>query len=163
MKAVTDGLRSLDYVVEWAGRPIDPTKDLYANLLVYRMEAGKTPPCRPGDAWAHIPAPRTYRWPEKAPLNLLEGWLQQTEAARNGARLIVRDIATALWPPEADCCGLVRCWPAQSSAEAVNGGLREMAMTMRDTGYRLRTQERALPDAVETVDLLVYREANADV
>ncbi|GHB14484.1 hypothetical protein GCM10010330_80240 [Streptomyces tendae] len=161
LKTVTAGLRSLDYVVEWAGRPIDPEKDLHANLLVYRMEAGKNPPRRPSDAWAFIPAPRTYTWPEKSPLELMEGWLKQTKAAR-GTRLMVRDVATALWSPEADRCGLVRWWPAQDSAEAVNGGLREMAMTMWDTGYRLRTQERALPDAVESVDLLVYREATAD-
>ncbi|MGI5397108.1 hypothetical protein [Streptomyces sp. CA-251251] len=163
LKAVTDGLRSLDYVVEWAGRPIDPAKDLQANLLVYRMKPGKTPPRRPVDAWAYIPAPRTYTWPEKDPLALLEGWLKQTKAVRGGGRLMVRDIATALWPPEADRCGLARWWPAQDSAETVNGGLREMAMAMWDTGYRVRTQERALPDAVESVDLLVYREATVDV
>ncbi|MEW2001117.1 hypothetical protein ACFWFH_34450 [Streptomyces coelicoflavus] len=162
VQAVTDGLRSLDYVVEWAGRPMDPAKDLHADLLVYRMEPGKTPSRRPGDAWAHVPSPRTYRWPEKSPLELLEGWLRQTKPVRNGRRLGVWDVATALWPPEADRCGLARWWPADGSADAVNADLREMALTMWEVGYRVRTQERSLPDVVESVDLLVYREAAAD-
>ncbi|WP_331763544.1 hypothetical protein [Streptomyces anthocyanicus] len=93
----------------WATAPaIDPAKDLYANLFVYRMEAGKTPPRRPGDAWAHLPLPRTYAWNEVNPLHHLESWLKDTKAARNGTRVMVRDLNSALWPPEADFCALVR-------------------------------------------------------
>ncbi|MFB6552664.1 hypothetical protein [Streptomyces sp. NPDC056405] len=163
LEAVTTGLRSLDYVVERAGRPIDPAADLHANLLVYRMEPGKAPPRRPADAWAHVPPPRTYTWPETNPLDLLERWLKQSKAARNGVRLMVRDVASALWPPEAELCGLARWWPAPDTfTTAAYDGLREMASVMQDASYRVRTQERALPDAVEWVDLLVYREATPD-
>ncbi|MET8822531.1 hypothetical protein [Streptomyces rochei] len=157
LKAVTAGLRSLDYVVEWAGRPIDPEKDLQANLLVYRMEAGKNPPRRPSDAWLHIPAPRTYAWNEVNPLHQLESWLKDTTAVRNGRRVMVRELNSVLWPPEADFCALARWQLApDTSAETVHAGVREMASVVQDLGYRLRTQERPLPNAVETVDLLVY-------
>ncbi|MFE0930853.1 DUF6415 family natural product biosynthesis protein [Streptomyces mutabilis] len=160
LEAVTSGLRALDYVVERAGQPIDPANDLHATLLVYRMEADRTPPRRPDDAWAHVPAPRTYTWQETNPLERMEWRLKQTKAARNGARVMVRDVASALWPPEADLCGLARWWPSShTSTKAVYDGLREMASVMQDAGYQVRTQERPLPDTVESVDLLVYREA----
>ncbi|MEU3664344.1 hypothetical protein AB0E77_32100 [Streptomyces sp. NPDC032940] len=108
LETVTSGLGSLDYVVERAGRPIDPSTDLYATLLVYRMDPGRTPPRRPDDAWAHIPSPRTYRWPETDPLDQLRSLLGQMTAGRGGARVTVRGLASALWPPEAVFCGHVR-------------------------------------------------------
>lgn len=40
---------------------------------------------------------------------------------------------------------------------AVYNGLRELASVMQDAGYRVRTQERPLPDPVDRVKLLVYR------
>ncbi len=161
LETVTTGLCSLGYVVERAGRPIDPTQDRYASLLVYRMAPDKTPPRRPDDAWAHLPPPRPYDWRETRPLEQLQWWLSQTKAAGNGARVTVWDLASALWPPEADFCGHVRWWPApDTAADAVYGGLRELASVVRGAGYRVRSQERPLPDAVDTVDLLVYREAS---
>jgi hypothetical protein len=166
VEAVAAGLRSLGYVVERAGRPVDPAKDVHANLLVYRMEAGQAAPVRADDAWAHVPDPRTYTWRETNPLEELEWWLRRTKAAGDGARVLVRGLASALWPPEADLCGLVRWWPApDSSTEAVCDGLRELASVAQGAGYRVRAPERPLPDVVETVetvDLLVYREAALD-
>ncbi|MDX3345855.1 hypothetical protein PV387_14645 [Streptomyces sp. ME02-6987-2C] len=160
LEAVTAGLRSLGYVVERAGRPIDPAKDLGAHLLVYRMEPGKTPPSRPADAWTHAPAPKTYTWPERDPLDHVRWLLSQTKARGNGARVTVWTLASALWPPEADLCGHVRWWPAEGSGEAVHRDLREVVSVMRDEGYRVRQQERSLPNAVREVDLLVYRVAD---
>jgi len=160
LEAVTTGLRSLGYVVERAGRPVNPEKDRYAALLVYRMEPDKTPPRRSADAWAYVSPPRPYSWRDPNPLDLLERRLKETKAARDGAGIVVRDIDSALWPPEADLCGVVRWWPApDTSAEAVYDRLREMTSVMQADGYRVRTQDRPLPDAVETVALLVYREA----
>ncbi|NEC71264.1 MULTISPECIES: hypothetical protein [Streptomyces] len=160
LEAVASGLRSLDYVVERAGRPVDPAHDLHANLLVYRMEAGQPPPDRPDDAWAHVPAPRTYTGPETNPLQQMEWWTTQTKAARHGGCVTVRDVASVLWPPQADLCGLVRWWPAPGTfTAAVYDGVREVASVMQDAGYRVRTQERPLPERVESVDLLVYHEA----
>lgn len=160
LEAVTTGLCSRGYVVERAGRPIDPEKDRYAHLLVYRMEPGKTPPQRPADAWAHIPPPRTYTYRDPNPLEQVEQRLKETKAAREGANLVVRDIDTALWPPEADLCGAVHWSPTPASSnEAVYDGLRKMTEVLQADGYRVRMQERPLPDAVESVGLLVYREA----
>ncbi|MFD9248412.1 hypothetical protein [Streptomyces bottropensis] len=160
LEAVTTGLRSLDYEVERAGRPVDPTHDLRANLLVYRMEPGKTPPQRSDDAWAHVTAPCTYKWPEVSPLNQLSHWVHDTKAARNGLSLAVWDIATALWPPEADFCAHLRWFPAPDTSSAeVYEGLREFSSVVQNVGYQTRVQERPIPDAAESVDLLVYNRA----
>ncbi|MFF8399831.1 hypothetical protein [Streptomyces sp. NPDC016172] len=161
LDAVTTGLRSLDYVVERAGRPVNPEQDLRANLLVYRMEPGKTPPQRPDDAWAYVQPPRTYKWPETSPRELIEHWLREAKAARTG-HLVVWDTESALWPPEASFCTHVRWWPAPDSSSArVYAGLREFASIVQGADYRTRLQERPIPDAVESVDLLVYREADS--
>ncbi|MFJ3365801.1 hypothetical protein [Streptomyces anthocyanicus] len=163
LEAVTIGLRSLGYVVERAGRPVNPAKDLHANLLVYRMEPDTPPPRRTDSAWTHVPAPRTYTWPEPNPLDTLGGLLSQTKAGRHGARVIVRDIVSALWPPEADHCEHVRWWPTPgTTAGTAYEGLREMALAMWDAGYRVQAQERPLPEIVESIDLLVFRKASGD-
>ncbi|MER5376247.1 hypothetical protein [Streptomyces sp. NPDC002553] len=161
MEAVTTGLRSLDYVVERAGRPVDPAQDLQATLLVYHMEPGKTPPQRSDDAWAHVPAPRTYTWPEVSPLVRLRSWLGETKAARKGSSLAVWDIASAMWPPEADFCAHVRWSPAPGTSSAeVYEGLREFSAAVQEADYRTRLRERPIPDEAESVDLLVYHEAD---
>ncbi|MEU5281088.1 hypothetical protein AB0G87_32310 [Streptomyces asoensis] len=161
LDAVTDGLRALDYVVERAGRPFDPAQDLRANLLVYRMEPGQTPPQRSPDAWAHIPPRRTYKWPEVSPLHQLSLRVHDTKAARNGRSLAVWDIASALWPAEADFCAHLRWFPAPGATFAeVYEGLREFSSAVQGAGYRTRVQERRIPDTVESVDLLVYADAD---
>lgn len=162
LEAVTTGLRSLDYVVERAGRPINPEQDLQANLLVYRMEPGKTPPQRSDDAWAHVPPPRTYTWRETSPLDGLRYVVGQANY-RDRSRMVVWDIESALWPPEASFCGHLRWWPAPGFAfsAAVHDDLREFIAAMQDAGYRTRLQERPIPDEVGQLDLLVYREADS--
>ncbi|MFI5682312.1 hypothetical protein [Streptomyces sp. NPDC051636] len=164
LEAVTTALRSLDYVVEHAGRPVDPTLDLRANLLVYRMEPGKAPPQRPQDAWTHVPPRRTapYSWHETSPQDQVSKVLRDTKAARNGSRLVVWDIESALWPPRASSCTLVRWWPTPGApSRAIHEGLREFTSAARDAGYCTRLQECPIPDAIEDVDLLVYREADS--
>jgi hypothetical protein len=162
LEAVTTGLRSLDYVVERAGRPVDPAQDLQANLLVYRMEPGKTPPQRSDDAWANVPPLRTYNWQETSPLNELRSVVRKANY-RNGSRMVVWDIESALWPPKAVFCGHLRWWPAPgfSFSAAVHDDLREFIALMQDAGYRPRLQERPLRDEVDELDLLVYREADS--
>lgn len=163
-KAVASGLRSLGYLVEHAGRPADPDRDLSANLLVYRMEPGIAPPRRPQDAWAHVPAPRTYTWPENDPREQVRRRLSKIKSCEQGARLTVWDIESALWPPEADFCVQVRWWPAPgTSTESLYEGLQEITSLMRDDDLQVRAPERPLSDAVESVDLLVYREVEEPV
>jgi hypothetical protein len=162
LEAVTKGLRSLDYVVERAGRPVDPAQDLRANLLVYRMEPDKTPPQRSDDAWANVPPARTYNWRETSPLDELRSVVREANY-RDGSLMVVWDIESALWPPEAVFCGHLRWWPEPGFAfsAAVHDDLREFIDRMQDAGYRTRMQERPIPDAVESVDLLVYRKADS--
>ncbi|MDH6629427.1 hypothetical protein M2271_007263 [Streptomyces sp. LBL] len=160
LEAVTTSLRSMDYVVERAGQPINPAQDLRATLLVYRMEPGKTPPQRSADAWTHVPPLHTYTWRETNPLTQIGHSLRKTKAAQAGSRLVVRDIASALWPPEASFCAHVRWWPAPGTSSAeVHAGLSEFTSVARNADFRTRLQERPVPDAVESVDLLAYREA----
>ncbi|MCX4858345.1 hypothetical protein [Streptomyces canus] len=163
LKAVTCALRSLDYVVERAGRPVAPEKDLRADLLVYRMGLGKTPPPRPDDAWAHVPPPRTYhRRREADPLDLLRHWLRETTAARKASSLVVWDPPSVLWPPEADFCAHLRWAPAPGTSSAeIYEGLREIGSVVQDAGYLTRLQERPIPDAAKSVDLLVYRKSDS--
>jgi hypothetical protein len=163
LEAVTNGLRSLDYLVERAGRPVDPEKDLRAELLVYRMEPGKTPPPRPAGAWSHVPLPRTYHWRQETdPLDLLRHWLRETTAARKGWSLAVWDPPSVLWPPEADFCAHLRWTPAPgTSSTEIYEGLREIGSVVQDADYLTRLQERPIPDAAKSVDLLVYRKADS--
>jgi hypothetical protein len=162
LTTVTAGLRSLGYVVERAGRPVDPAQDLRATLLVYRMEPGRTPPDRPAGAWTHVPPrPRTFDWRNLTPAGQLRKMLQQFEAARYGRRLVVWDIEGALWPPEASVCARLRWQPTPGAVSPqIYDGLRRLASDLRRVGYRTQLQERPIPDAVEWVDVLVYREAD---
>lgn len=163
LDAVTAGLRSLGYLVERAGRPVDPARDQRASLLVYRMGPGKIPPARPDDAWAHVPPRRTtsYRWSEVSPLDQLKATLRDAGLERDGALLMAWDIDSALWPPRAAFCAHVRWQPVPAPVAHAVRWLREFSSTVKAADYQVQTQERALPHVVGQVSILVYRNAES--
>ncbi|MFG2141852.1 hypothetical protein [Streptomyces sp. NPDC048650] len=161
LDAVSAALHSLGYIVERAGRPADPTKDEQANLLVYRMALGKTPPERPQDAWAYVPPPRTYHWSETSPLDQLTKDLgmkrRDTGRLQDGSRLVLWEIESALWPPLASYCARLEWRPtAGATSREIHDGRRRLVALAQAAGYQTRLPEREVPHPVEKVDILVY-------
>ncbi|MYX26773.1 hypothetical protein GTY75_08830 [Streptomyces sp. SID8381] len=156
-------LRSHGFVVEHTGRGSVPVQYRRADMLVYQMEPGKQPPQRPADAWAYVPLPRAYEWPERSPMDQCRLALNELGIGSGYPgyqyRAALWDVSSVLWPPHATFCALLRWWPepglsAKETAEAL-GKLRALVAY----GYHTRVAPQGGTARGDHVDILVYREA----
>lgn len=165
---VMAALRSRGFLVEHAGRESVPVQYGRVDMLVYQMEPGQAPPQRPDDAWAYVPPPRTYRWPELSPMdecrraldNLGIGHLAHR---KHRYRATLWDVTSVLWPPCATFCAQLRWWREPNhSAKATGEALSRLLSLVAKAGYRTRISPQANRSVGEHVDVLVYREALHD-
>ncbi|MFH8991461.1 hypothetical protein [Streptomyces sp. NPDC017940] len=183
LDACADALADCGFVVEEWGIPRTPDLHSGADLVVYRLPAGRTPSPRTAEDLRHAHPPRpnfqtrrsTDIWPieallERADPPLFSRHEQQDTGALRTGRCIVRDVDEHLWPPGTQDCALVTWEPAPLYQRAPNQstpppgaythwlqGVTYLAQTLIGAGYQIRRRTRpSHPETDRDDTFLVY-------